>query len=106
MVMPDTHRSETYQDSVLVETTVIVEDPPETFTTTITDAGGGVIEQRTSTPEEVAGMVKKQVRLARRETERAVRNLNRGSVTSSPGVQNAIMALRDLLLEVAVTSDD
>lgn len=105
MVTPDTYRSETYENSVLMESTTIIEGPPGTFTYTRSDAGGVVIEKRDAVVEEVAILILKQSRAARVAIEQVVRNITRGSVTSSPGVQDAIMAIRELLLAYA-TSDD
>lgn len=106
MTSPTTHIIETYENSELVESTTITEGPPGTFTYTRRDASGVAIEQRDARADEIAILAVREARARRLAAEQGVRGINRAAVNSSPGVRDAIMALRDLMMECAVTSDD
>ena len=106
MPIPNTRRIETFDNSVLVESLEVHEDPPGTFTTTRRDGLGAIIETRSSNPEEVAGLVIKQDRGARLDAEQAVRDIDPATITNFAGARAAIEALQELMLLTSMTSDD
>lgn len=106
MPIPDTHRQEVFENGALTESTEVREAPPGTFTTTRRNALGVPTETRTSTPEEVAGLVSRQDRGARQDAEQAVRDINPAAITNIAAARAAMAALQDLMLRTSMTSDD